>query len=195
MFGSWRAIILIFSPKAFKGPSHLRKCRLKVTVLLRKQPLEIVPVSNPTESCVSRRYILYLGIIRQNLFVTQFCSEIQMSSNDRFEGPLRLKKKKKKPSFLLRKSLIHSLQDTPCHGCLRIYHYYSIMTGFSLCLGVTERLTRDSLHIGYPWRPLWCVAEELCTIEWQIAVAQKEWLALPFLPKFVCLLLLLLNIS
>ena len=108
-----------FFLKAFKGPSHLRKCKIKVTVFLIKQPLEIVPVSNSIESCV----FLY-------------CSDF----------------------FLKRSCLVHSLQGTLCHGCLLIC-YYTIMTGLSLCVGVAERLTRDSLHTGYPWRPLWCVAE------------------------------------
>lgn len=144
-----------FFLKAFKGPSHLEKYKIKVTVFLIKQPLEILPVSNSIESCVFLycsflwRYILYLGILRQNLFITQSVQKLKCHLID-LKALLRF--------FLKRSRLVHSLQGTLCHGCLVIC-YYTIMTGLSLCVGVAERLTRDSLHTGYPWRPLWCVAE------------------------------------
>lgn len=87
-----------------------------------------------------------------------------------------------KPSFFWKKCFVLLSQGTPYHGCLLICHYYSVMTGLSLCVGVTERLTSDSLHTEYPWRPLWFVAERTLLSEWQITVAQKEWLALSLLP-------------
>lgn len=69
--------------------------------------------------------------------------------------------------------LTHLLQGIPRYSCLLACRY-SVMTGLSLCVGVTERLTSDSLHVGYTRRSFWFVEKERCTIEWQITIAQKE---------------------
>lgn len=115
-------------------------------------------ISSPKESCVSIPSLLVGIQYSLYLLITFFSSEIQIL-NCRlqvfFSSSL---KQKLKPSTLWKKSLIDLLQGTLCLGCLA-GRCCSVMIGLSLCVGVTESLSGDSLHIGYPWRPVWFVAE------------------------------------
>lgn len=111
-----------FFLKAFKGPTHLGKYKIKVTVFLIKQPLEILPVLNSIESCVFLycsflwRYILYLGILRQNLFITQSVQKLKCHLID-LKALLRFFSKKKSSCSLITR---HSVPWLP--GNMLLHH-------------------------------------------------------------------------